>query len=80
MSRIISVIPNDDYTLQVEFENGSKILFNMQVLVKTIPYARLQELEYFKRVEFDEKALFWRESTMLPIRLTVDNMLFSIRD
>ena len=85
MSRIINVIANDDYTLQVEFENGSKILFNMQDLVKTIPYARLQELEYFRRVEFDEKALFWREtnnreSAMLPIRLTVDNMLFSIRD
>lgn len=85
MSRIINVIPNDDYTLQVEFENRSKILFNMQDLVKTIPYAGLQDLAYFRRVEFEEKALFWREtgrweSTMLPVRLTVDHMLFSIRD
>ena len=34
MSRIVKVTPNNDYTLQVEFENGSEILFNMQERVK----------------------------------------------
>ena len=85
MSKILNVIPKDDFTLWIEFEQGNKILFNMQRLIKTLPYSALNNLECFKKIEIEDKALCWhyeggREQTILPVRLTVDNILFMIRD
>lgn len=85
MSKIIGVKPNDDYTLLIEFEQGNKILFNMQRLVKTMPYSTLKDLNRFKSITVEEKALCWQDTensktTLFPIRLTVDNILFTIRD
>ncbi|GAU78558.1 DUF2442 domain-containing protein [Fusibacter sp. 3D3] len=84
MSKILNVQANDDYTLFIEFEQGHKIIFNMQKMVKTIPYSRLQEIQVFKGVAFDDKVMFWMEDdvTERPKKefLTVDNVLFMIRD
>ena len=85
MSKIINVIPQDDFTLLIEFEHGHKILFNMQRLIKTLPYIALSNLECFKKVKIEDKAFFWpdaggREQTILLVRITVDNILFAIRD
>ena len=85
MSKIIKVTPNDDYTLLVEFEHGNKIIFNMRALIMTIPFSSLEDLGRFKDVKLEEKAICWPEpisgrKSMLPLRLTVDNMLFTIRD
>lgn len=84
MSKILNVKANDDYTLFIEFEQGNKIIFNMQKMVETIPYSRLQEVQVFKGVAFDDKVLFWMEDDEVerPKKeiLTVDNVLFTIRD
>lgn len=85
MSKILKVTPNDDYTLLVEFEHGNKIVFDMSELIKTIPYHSLQDLNRFKDITLEEKAIRWPDPkapgmSMMPLRLTVDNMLFAIRD
>lgn len=85
VSKMLKVTPNDDYTLLVEFEHGNKIIFNMGPLIKTIPYYSLNDLERFKDITLEEKAIRWPDpvtgqKSMMPIRLTVDNMLFAIRD
>lgn len=85
MSKIVKVTPNDDYTLLVEFEHGNKIIFNMRDMIKTIPFSSLVDLSHFKDVMVEEKAIYWpepvvNEKSIIPIRLTVDNMLFTIRD
>ena len=84
MSKILNVTPNDDYTLLVEFEHGNKIIFNMREMIRTIPYASLADLARFKDVTVEEKAIRWPDPTpgesIMPLRLTVDNMLFTIRD
>lgn len=85
MSRILKVTPNDDYTLLVEFEHGHKIIFNMGELIKTIPYSSLADLGRFKDITLEQKAIRWPdpkapEKSMMPVRLTVDNMLFAIRE
>ena len=85
MSKIVSVVPNDDYTLLIEFEDGNKISFNMQKLIQTIPYVGLKNLERFKNIEVEDKVISWKERdrdkpAMMPVRLTVDNILFKIRD
>lgn len=84
MSKILKVTPNDDYTLLVEFEHGNKIFFNMRDIVKTIPFSSLEDLSRFKDVTVEEKAIRWPEpvpdeKSIVPLRLTVDNMLFAIR-
>lgn len=85
MSKILKVTPNDDYTLLLEFEHGNKIIFNMRDMIKTIPFSSLEDLNRFKNVIVEEKAICWpepvpNEKSIIPLRLTVDNILFTIRD
>lgn len=59
-------------------------MFDMQKLVTTMPYYRLSDLECFKKVRFEDKAILWDTQppgqTPATVRLTVDNILFTIRD
>lgn len=85
VSKILKVTANDDYTLLVEFEHGHKIHFNMQKLIKTLSYYSLNDIERFKDITAEEKAIRWpdvgtHKLCMVPVRLTVDKMLFIIRD
>lgn len=82
MSKIINVTPNDDYTILIEFEHGNKILFNMKELIKAMPFLSLHNAEHFKDIRFEDKAIYWneKEQTVIPARLTVDNILFALRD
>lgn len=74
--------PNDNYTLLIEFEHGDQILFNMERMVKTLPYHALSNLEFFKKVRMEDKAIYWDtdKPPLIPLRFTVDNILFAIRD
>lgn len=85
MSRMVKVTPNDDYTLLVEFEHGDKILFNMRRLIRTMPYYSLNDLNRFRSITLEEKAIRWPDTgipgqSAMPVRLTVDNILFAIRE
>ncbi|NLV50673.1 MAG: DUF2442 domain-containing protein [Clostridiales bacterium] len=85
MSKMLKVTPTDDYTLIVEFENGNLIVFNMKDLIETMPYSSLKDLNRFKNITLEEKAICWPDpipgkAALYPIRLTVDNMLFAIRE
>ena len=84
MSKILKVTPNDDYTLLVEFEHGNKIIFNMRDMIRTIPFSSLKDLNRFKDVTVEGKTISWPEpvpgeKSIIPLRVTVDNMLFTIR-
>lgn len=84
MSKILKVTPNDDYTLLVEFEQGNTLLFDMKPMLKSLPFRVLNDLSRFKNFTLEEKAIFWPgpaagEESIVPLRLTVDNMLFTIR-
>ena len=84
MSKIISVQGNEDYKLLIDFEDGSSISYNMEKLVKTMPYFRLKDLTSFQAVKFDEKLIYWEpedgKSEYFPLRLSIDKILFSLRD
>ncbi len=84
MHNILKVTPNDDYTLLVEFEEGNQILFNMKPMLKSPPFRVLNDLHRFQHFTLEEKAICWPdpmapEERIVPLRLTVDNMLFTIR-
>jgi len=57
MSKMLKVTANDDYTLLVKFEHGNKIIFNIQQLIKTMPYYSLNDLERFKNIPQEEKTI-----------------------
>ncbi|HEX3018511.1 MAG TPA: GNAT family acetyltransferase [Caproicibacter sp.] len=81
MSKIIGVTPNDDFTILISFDSGNKILLNMRNQIRSLPFCGLQDIQKFKKVHFEDKAVFWEEEhTACPARLTVDNILFTIRD
>ncbi|MCE5235961.1 MAG: DUF2442 domain-containing protein [Eubacteriales bacterium] len=84
MSKILKVTPGDDYTLLVKFEQGNKILFNMKPMLKSQPFRSLNDLTRFQNIVLEEKAILWLDpmapdKSIVPLRLTVDNMLFTIR-
>lgn len=84
MSKIVSVHACDDYKLLIDFEDGSSINYNMQKLVGTLPYLRLKDPKCFQGVRFNEKYIFWEpadgKQEIFSLRLSVDNILFSLRD
>jgi hypothetical protein len=82
---LVGATAKDDYTLVVEFEQGHKIVFNMEELIKTMPYYSLNDLERFQDIRLEEKAVRWPDvecpgQSPVPVRLTVDKMLFTIRE
>lgn len=84
MGKILKVTPNDDYTLLIEFEQSNKILFNMKPMLKSLLYRSLIDLTRFKNIKLEEKAICWPDpvnggESIVPLRLTVDNILFTIR-
>lgn len=85
MSKILKVTANDDFTLRVEFEHGNTIIFNMRQLIKTMPFYSLNDPERFRDITLEEKAIRWPDAgnngqSGMPVRLTVDNILFTIRE
>lgn len=83
MSKIVNVYAGDDYKLLIDFEDGSSITYNMQKLVRTIPYLRLKDSSSFQAVKFDEESVYWdagdEKPEYFPLRLSVDTILFSLR-
>lgn len=85
MSKIVGVTPHEDYTLTLSFSDGSELTFNMQKKVETVQFHKLKENGLFQKVHFSDKSVFWTEKEPLavetcPLRLTLDNILFSLRD
>ncbi len=49
--RVIKVIPNDNYTLKIEFENGENKTYDMNPLLNFGVFKELKDLSYFKQVK-----------------------------
>lgn len=84
MGKIIGAKVEKSHTVIIEFEEGSKIIFDMQKLVKTIPFFRLRDFAIFEAVKFDDKSIYWdsadKKAEYLPLRLSIDTILFSLRE
>lgn len=55
----IWVKANDDYTLNVEFDNGEKKRFDVRPYIRGEWYGRLDKMEYFKQVRVDGFTVIW---------------------
>lgn len=53
---ITKVVPNDDFTLTLRFDNGEKRLYDMKSLLKPgTVFAPFADIENFRRVYIDEE-------------------------
>ncbi len=57
--RVKKVIPNEDYTLSITFDNGERKVFDMKKLLNLGVFQELKNLEYFKEVKTIYGSIAW---------------------
>ena len=59
MIRIKSVMPKDDYLLEVQLENGSSVILDFTSRLHTVRFAMLADKELFRRAVTDGDFVRW---------------------
>jgi len=59
MSRIKAVIPKENYRLEVQLENGSSVILNLESRLQTLRFGMLSDKEFFKKATTDGVCIFW---------------------
>ncbi len=59
MVRIKSVIPKDDYRLEVQLENGSSIILDFSGRLHTVRFGLLDDKAFFRRAATDGDFVRW---------------------
>ena len=55
----VSVIPDDDYILNVNFDNGEVKKFDVKPYIKGEWYGKLKDKNYFRSVTTDGYTVIW---------------------
>lgn len=56
---VVSVKPQKDFYLVLEFENGERRLFDMRPLLERKPWNRIANLHIFERARVDYGTVVW---------------------
>ena len=56
---VVSVMPNADFVLDIEFSNGERRRFDMKPLLATTPWNRVAAPAIFNRVRVDYCTVVW---------------------
>ncbi len=68
MSRIISIIPNDDHTLTIELDNSHKIVYDMKSRLESARFCELADIKKFKSVKIENgNTLVWNYLCQITI-------------
>ena len=59
MSRIKSVVPKEDYKLEVLLDNGSCITLNLESRLQTVRFGMLADKQFFKTATTDGTYIRW---------------------
>lgn len=59
MSRIKSVVPMEDYKLEVLLDNGSSITLNLESRLQTVRFGMLSDKQFFKTATTDGICIRW---------------------
>ena len=75
-----SVVPMDDYTLEVTMTNSNRLKFDMQPYLNTIEFCPLKDKNVWKNVEVHDTYLFWKGGA--EVELSIDTLLayFKIKE
>jgi hypothetical protein len=75
MSKIVNVIPNDEYTLSITLSKHHQIIYDMGPRLRALRFGGLTDLERFKTVRVEhENTLVWDGIN----RLTIDEIIHTI--
>ena len=72
MSYIKTVVPMKDYRLLMEMEGGSIVIVDLSNKLRTMKYAELADVAFFKTAETDGDYVIWRSRRL---RLTVNELM-----
>lgn len=67
MSYIKSVVSREDFRLEVQFDNGSIVILNMESRLHTLRFGMLSDKEFFKNVITDGHCIFWDDKIEISI-------------
>lgn len=59
MSRIKSVVPKEDYRLEVQLDNGSCVTLNLESRLQTVRFGMLSDKQFFETVTTDGICIRW---------------------
>ena len=59
MSHIKSVVPKEDYKLEVFLDNGSSITLNLESRLQTVRFGMLADKEFFRQATTDGSFIRW---------------------
>jgi hypothetical protein len=62
---VVKVVPNEDFTLAVWFDNGEEGILDMKPYLGVGVFQRLKDYEHFKRVRVAFDTIEWDESVDL---------------
>ena len=67
MSHIKNVVPKENYRLEVQLENGSSIVLNMESRLQTLRFGMLSDPMFFKKATTDGACIFWDNKIEISI-------------
>jgi len=59
MNHIKDVVPKEDYRLEVQLENGSSVILNMESRLQTLRFGMLSDKAFFQKATTDGVCIFW---------------------
>ena len=74
-TRVISVVPKDDYTLEITFSNGEAGIYDCTPLLDFGVFQELKDIDYFRKVRAAHGTVVWpHEQDICPDTVYIDSM------
>jgi len=67
MSRITSLVPQEDYRLEVQLDNGSSVTLNLESRLRTLRFGMLTDKELFRQATTDGCFICWGEKVEISV-------------
>jgi len=67
MNHIKDVVPKEDYRLEVQLENGSSVILNMESRLQTLRFGMLSDKAFFQKATTDGACIFWDDKIEVSI-------------
>ena len=67
MSQIKKVVPLKNYKVEVQLENGSSVILELESRLGTLRFGMLADEDFFKKVTTDGICIFWEDRIEISI-------------
>lgn len=67
VSKIIGLVPQDNYRLEVLLDNGSSVTLNLESRLKTIRFGQLADKALFQRAVTDGSFIRWDNKVEISV-------------